>query len=192
MRPTKLRRRILKILIDALGYKGALIVFLRQVYSASPCRKDLQRWLLQNFPDVVDRSDTAPEIAFQRKIKPSHAVMDGLAGGLQRYVRLALGDVDILVWLASRLDVARRVCCVKRNFNALGTGFLVGPDVVLTNWHVVMDLVSTNLTGDLAFRFDFAAAPGGGTKNGDQVDVASKGIFAWSSAAASEMPMPLG
>ena len=107
--------------------------------------------------------------------------------GLQRYVRKSLGDVDMLVWIARGLKEAGRVCRVEKDRNALGTGFLVGPDYVLTNWHVVRNMLPGNNTDDLACRFDFAADPGGGTSSGEEIDVARSGIIAFSPCSAAEL-----
>ncbi|MEG9525442.1 MAG: serine protease [Hyphomicrobiales bacterium] len=181
------RNKAIRILVDAMDDEGTLILFLRQVYRASPGRPELRSWLDAHFPGVDAPTEIAPAFDFQVRGRAAPSVQDR-SGGLQRFVRPRLENVDILSWFATGLDVARRVCRIELNRNGLGTGFLVGRDVVLTNWHVVRDLVPGNSTGDLACRFDFAVAPGGGTQDGADYDVAAKGILAWSPAAASEMP----
>jgi len=61
--------------------------------------------------------------------------------------------------MASR-EVA--VCQVLFRGDATGTGFLVGPDIVMSNWHVFESPASGALgpIGDYAVRFDYRAAEG--------------------------------
>jgi hypothetical protein len=59
-----------------------------------------------------------------------------------------------------------RVCQVRRNSDALGTGFLVGPDAVLTNWHV-MKGAARPLGGAAGYEFVFGFAR---TSAGDAID----------------------
>ena len=47
-----------------------------------------------------------------------------------------------------------QVCCIEVFGNARGTGFLVAPDAVMTNYHVVADL----LKGDPATKFQGVSA----------------------------------
>ncbi len=56
-----------------------------------------------------------------------------------------------------RLEVIeRQVCRVELGGRAMGTGFLVAPDVVLTNHHVVQEVLKGTVSPDfLVLRFDY-------------------------------------
>jgi V8-like Glu-specific endopeptidase len=56
--------------------------------------------------------------------------------------------------LLQDLPVAmRRTCCVRIDGKAEGTGFLVGPDAILTNWHVVRSVL--NAPSRISVAFDY-------------------------------------
>jgi len=76
-------------------------------------------------------------------------------GGFQKQVRAELPELDVLPWSARLLRLAHRVCRVELGGTPLGTGFLVGPDVVLTSYHVVRDAIVGRAGGAaLGFLFD--------------------------------------
>jgi hypothetical protein len=81
---------------------------------------------------------------------------------LQRILNQKKASQDIGVWRAKLFKAEVAVARVERNIDdmwkAVGTAFLVGPDLVMTNYHVVAGLVpgaSAPVTGELRFRFDF-------------------------------------
>jgi Trypsin-like peptidase domain len=51
-------------------------------------------------------------------------------------------------------QVERQVCGIELGGGAIGTGFLVGPDAVLTNWQVFNIAKRSGRTGQLACRFN--------------------------------------
>jgi hypothetical protein len=61
---------------------------------------------------------------------------------LQRIVRPDQPDADASVLLAAISATADAVCVIESGAHPQGTGFLVGPDLVLTNWHVAHPLMS--------------------------------------------------
>jgi hypothetical protein len=182
------KNRILRELVKALQQEGTLLLFLRVVYDRRPHNDNVRNFLRQNFPG----SETTPQhgavLSVQKGGQPvAEASKDAAAPGLQRYVRKSLGNVNMLVWIAQGFKEAGRVCRIERDRVALGTGFLVGPDLVLTNWHVVKHALPANNTDDLACRFDFAVDPAGGTRNGEEIDVEPSGIIAWSPCSSAEL-----
>jgi V8-like Glu-specific endopeptidase len=66
------------------------------------------------------------------------------------------GPDDIRPWLARLSARARMVCSIAASHHTLrGTGFLIGPDLVLTCFHVIRDAFkSPALAGDLEITFD--------------------------------------
>ncbi len=60
--------------------------------------------------------------------------------GLEALVRRDLPMFDARVWLERAAAVENRVCRI-RTANQVGSGFLVGPDAVMTNYHVVREYI---------------------------------------------------
>ena len=58
------------------------------------------------------------------------------ASGLEAAVT-KLKMVDMGLWREKMTAVESQVCRIEFNHNAMGTGFLIGPDLVLTNYHVM-------------------------------------------------------
>jgi hypothetical protein len=94
------------------------------------------------------------------------------------------------------LAVELGVCSVEIDGTPVATGFLVGPDVVLTAYHSVDNLVvgKTQPSG-IAFRFDYKELAGAGTSAGMRVGLRQKGhLVCWSpfsqSDIASDSSMP--
>lgn len=74
----------------------------------------------------------------------------------------ALGATLTLdAWTARRAQIERQVCLIGRRdpdgVKPLGTGFLVAPSIVMTNWHVLEFLLAGFLDDPsrITFRFDF-------------------------------------
>ncbi|ESX27617.1 MULTISPECIES: serine protease [unclassified Mesorhizobium] len=73
--------------------------------------------------------------------------------------------IDIATMVRGLLEATRRVCMVEIDGVGNGTGFLVGPQTVLTNWHVVHTLIDPatgqalpNSASRLACSFDLVGA----------------------------------
>jgi len=62
---------------------------------------------------------------------------------------------DAKKWLAQGNEVSDRVCAIRVNDIPRGTGFLVAPDLVMTAYHVVKDIVQKKVPiAQLRFIFD--------------------------------------
>ncbi len=71
------------------------------------------------------------------------------------------GFSDIAQWRARLGQAELAVCRIEAPaWRALGTGFLVGPDLVVTNRHVV-DALASDPAPPLVARFDFKVSPDG-------------------------------
>ena len=73
---------------------------------------------------------------------------------LQRIVREGQPDDDAAHLLDAIARTSAAVCVIDWQDQPQGTGFLVGPDLVLTNWHVTRPLEG-KATGELSVRFGF-------------------------------------
>jgi hypothetical protein len=99
-----------------------------------------------------------------RDVLPYGRVLDDVPGPtLERLVNTALGFENPAVWAARLLEHAARVCrvdVVSAQHTETGTGFLVGPDLVLTCHHVLADVLDRGTPpSGVSFRFDFRVTP---------------------------------
>jgi V8-like Glu-specific endopeptidase len=75
---------------------------------------------------------------------------------LERIVSKARGMLDPTVWRARLEEAEYRVCRIEKSLaSPLGTGFLVAPDVILTNSHVI----ASEPLDTLQVRFDHKLLP---------------------------------
>lgn len=72
------------------------------------------------------------------------AVIDGhvaTAPVLEKLVNDNVVLLDVEKWRVEQARAEWRVCRIDRSKEGIGTGFLVGPDLVLTNYHVLQELL---------------------------------------------------
>jgi hypothetical protein len=85
-----------------------------------------------------------------------------VGGSLQRTVREKAGFADLGPWLQKFMARKRQVCRIEDGAQPLGTGFLVGSDLVLTNYHVVDRYIDKGQpSAGLGCRFDYAVETSG-------------------------------
>lgn len=84
---------------------------------------------------------------------------------LERIISQTVPFVDVSTWRAQLGNLEGQVCMVEIETAAgtiLGTGFLLAPDLCLTNYHVVRSLIDrTSDPARARVRFDFRRAPDG-------------------------------
>lgn len=147
-------RRVVQDLVTLLDQNGDIDSFLLIALSEKPRNPKLQavaasRGVLRpgaadTVPDVIATPASAPAVPSA----PTDKALEKLVARRSR--RIDFGQFQI------RLDDIGRRTCLIRTANSLGTGFLVGPDLVLTNFHVVEDLLTGVQTYDqLVCEFDF-------------------------------------
>lgn len=167
----------------------------------------------QAFGQVVagySRRDREQElIAKAVEFRPRNAALLRIAGGMraaaapgrndtEQLIRATNSFLDIGTWLerAGRLQVC--VCRIElatSQGTCFGTGFLVAPDLVMTNFHVVESLVATArasvdycgpraLPTDLTCRFDFKVLANGHTATGTTFTLAED----WCLASSPNAP----
>lgn len=121
-------------------------------------------------------------VAWAQKARPGNvriknlvsdlSMLDGVEGdprlvdrSLERTVKARSDTMEFDDWLLGFTRVRRAVCRIEDPRDArkaLGTGFLVGPDLLLTNYHVMESYVGRDGAAPkldvstLAFRFDYA------------------------------------
>lgn len=99
---------------------------------------------------------------------------------LERVIIETNSFLDVEKWHSKLGRLLNRVCRVEIRLGngdfACGTGFLLGPDVVITNYHVIEPVIEHSergvarpsvkaLPGDVVFRFDYRRLKNGKTLN---------------------------
>ncbi len=90
--------------------------------------------------------------------------------GLERIVRQTNSMLDVGVWVRRLAELQNQVCRIEVPAAGggwqYGSGFLVGPDVVLTNHHVLEPVIEGSSSPDgVVLRFDYALLDDGHTPN---------------------------
>jgi len=150
---------------------------------------DAEGWVLRL---IAAACDARPGNAVLREL----AVETGMAGvpgdidvalagtHLERTILEAIPFMDASAWHARLGELLAQVCRVEVPAgvrSTAGTGFLVGPDLVLTNYHVI-EVLHKNMGNprDTVLRFDYQRLPDGTTVNrGTEFRLASKWLDAW-------------
>jgi Trypsin-like peptidase domain/Effector-associated domain 1 len=92
--------------------------------------------------------------------------------GLQALVRSRLPSVDFLKWHDRLAQVEARVCRVTIEGHSAGTGFLIGPQAVLTNYHVLKTVIEkTTPDAKVQCVFDYKLLATG-ARSGTVIDLA--------------------
>jgi V8-like Glu-specific endopeptidase len=176
--PGKPLRPTISDLLIALEDIGSTSKFLSYVYANRPGRPDVRTEIAEAFPDAVAVPDQKSALSVQTAGAPqADAPTNAHAPGLQRNVRPYLAKLDIRVWQSRLSEIERRVCRVELEGNAIGTGFLVGPDTVLTNWHVFEAAKNQGKPDLLGCRFDYELLPDGKVQPGQLVMLQAGGLI---------------
>jgi hypothetical protein len=84
---------------------------------------------------------------------------------LERKIRDDLSFLDINVWRTRLGEIEAQVCRVETP-DSMGTGFLLGPDVVITNYHVMKNVIKhPTQAAKVVLRFDYKKLADGTTLN---------------------------
>ena len=103
---------------------------------------------------------------------------------LERTVLEAIPFMDANAWHARLGELLAQVCRIEVHagvHSAAGTGFLVGPDLVLTNYHVI-EVLRKNMGNprDTVLRFDYRRLADGTTmERGTEFRLAGDWLVAW-------------
>lgn len=163
-------RPLLRKLLEKLEKGPVTDRFLRVVYREKPLQTELLELIAQFYPTIPAAAQRVPvQVGFQEGGAVTTPASDGPA--LERLVRPALASPDTQVWLDQFETVKRRVCRIEVNQAGIGTGFLVGPGAVLTNWHVAQEARKNGLLNQLACRFDYRKLTAGGVDPGTLIAV---------------------
>ncbi|WP_185970192.1 MULTISPECIES: serine protease [unclassified Mesorhizobium] len=187
-----LKKTIRELLIQ-LDKDGSLARFLADILQRKPDRKDLVAIFAGLVPAAVKLDPGAgPALSLQRAgVDDESATAIAAAPGLQRNVRPHLNMIEVREWLDGLTNAERRVCRIEIGKNGAGTGFLVGPSTVMTNWHVVRKVLDPKSWQKISCRFDFLVLPDGSVQEGVRIVLGDKGVMAFSPASDAELtPSP--
>lgn len=155
-----LEYRLSKNLDDIVGDRGMKEVIFELLVEArsSGWLDDLIVSARAARPDNIALHDVAAEL----KLAPR--ALDG--AGLERIVRKGQSFLDPAQFRA-RLAAAEAAVCMIETPAACGTGFLIGPDLVLTNYHVLSDVLTGAIEpASVRVRFDFRRWQAPGRRDG--------------------------
>jgi Trypsin-like peptidase domain/Effector-associated domain 1 len=129
--------------------RGLVVNLARAVYLERPRNENIQR--------IYEKFGMAPAVSVQAAgAAVAGAPARATATALEATVRPKLNQVDLGKWREKLAQVEGQVCRIEFNGNAKGTGFLVGPDLVLTNYHVLERPIKGQLPpAQVACRFDY-------------------------------------
>ena len=180
------RHATMEQMLRILVQRGKLAAFLARALQERPGRPDF-RALVENLcSDALRRAEPIPARAVQEKDQP---VADHPAASsevaFERLVRERVPQLDIEVWLARLGALHRQVCRIEVDGKPAGTGFLIGPDVVLTSFHVVSEVLDRK-SPRIVCRFDYMVGPDNIMRPGTPVNLAPEGILASSPYSPSE------
>ncbi|MEA2840732.1 MAG: hypothetical protein QOF41_2062 [Methylobacteriaceae bacterium] len=147
---------MIRALLVELENLGTTPDFLAYVYVNRPGRADVREAITTYYPEAVAVRNKQIALSAQTAGAPQAKAPDNAVNpGLQRNVRPYLAKLDVRVWQEKLLRIERQVCRIEMDGIALGTGFLVGPDTILTNWHVFELAKSAGKVDRLGCRFDY-------------------------------------
>jgi hypothetical protein len=117
---------------------------------------------------VYDKYGLAPTVSVQQAGKPLEAVPNAVsAAGFERAIRDHLPLFDVVAFREGLAHVEGCVCRIEFGGSPLGTGFLVGPDLVMTNYHVMERVIDKgSLSNKLRCRFDYKTLSDGSRHSG--------------------------
>jgi trypsin-like peptidase/effector-associated domain 1 (EAD1)-containing protein len=132
----------------------------RAAYLERPDRPQVRR--------IYEKFGLAPEVSLQDAgTAVAGAPTRATGSRFEAIVRPRLRAVDMAVWNKNMAQVEGRVCRIESNGHPMGTGFLVAPDLVLTNYHVLEKQIEGKLpSAQVACRFDYKVLADGSRSEG--------------------------
>jgi endonuclease G len=87
---------------------------------------------------------------------------------------IADNDLLSITFLKKGLEVSKSVCCININGKHVGTGFLVGERLLLTNAHVIPDIETAR---DGTAEFNFEEGTDGGNEHAEEFKLCPDELF---------------
>jgi V8-like Glu-specific endopeptidase len=157
------------------------------------------------------RNETDALVAAALKMSPKNELLRAAverhrlnsATRFESIVQETVAFLDVVQWRTDMQARESAVCRIEENLTGLsgqdeplGTGFLIGEDVVITNHHVVRAYINRNLFPEhLTFRFDYKGATAAADPAGIAVGTSEQWLVAESESldyAMIRLAEPLG
>ena len=141
-------RRVFK-LIEWADMRGLEVDLVRVLARARP-RKGSMQQIYKKYGMAI------PVLVQEAGAAVPASPTDAADGGLEGLVRPHLSFADFGVWRERMTRVEGQVCRITLGGAARGTGFLVGPDAILTNYHVLEPVLEEPRTATgVTCQFDY-------------------------------------
>jgi hypothetical protein len=123
--------------------------------------------------EAIEKYRLGPTVMVQTGGTPKGTTsVSATQDGLEKAVKPYLPYIDVSTWREQLLKLEGCVCRVEVRNRAIGTGFLVGPEVVLTNYHVLREVIETpTSSATVKLRFDYRVLPNGTRSDGTLVSL---------------------
>ncbi len=155
-------------LLSQAEREGWTTDLVREGYLYNPRNFDLLK--------VYEKYHLAPAVSVQsgddQEVREAqlHQVQPMAGDGFEKTIKARLPGFDFAVWREKMAMIEGRVCKVEIDGNAAGTGFLVGPDAVMTNYHVLKEVLKGGTpAGKVTCRFDYKVLSDGSRQEGVSV-----------------------
>ncbi len=156
-------------LIGAAEREGWDIDLIREAYRFNDRNPDLMRVYQKYGLGVEIELQKSAPVELQKTGAKLLAAVASTDDKFEVAAKKNLAFIDIAVFRERLLEVEGRVCRIELNNGtaAMGTGFLVGPDAVLTNYHVMKPIIDNPaLAGAVKLRFDYKIYSNGTKSDG--------------------------
>jgi hypothetical protein len=166
------------------SYKNALLAILVEARGDG--------WLKELVQEARKDKPQSPKLlSLDRSFEMTDAeVPNAIGRTLEDIVRKEADYEDLIPWVQKLEGLARKICRIEYPINtAQGTGWLIGPDLLITNWHVVDRAFPGGdwIASEFVCRFDYAVTSLG-TQKGLEVRLSDK----WCVDASPPSPSELG
>lgn len=185
--PGKPLRPTIYDLLVTLEQQGTTAHFLAEVYRNRQWKPEVQALIAARLPEAAVLPERHLPLSLQQGgLAVPGASQDAFSPGLQRNVRPNLAKLDLRIWLERLMEIERRVCRIEISDRPAGTGFLVGPAAVLTNWHVVEKAHAEGRLDRVRCRFGYVRLSDGAREPGEAVALHPDRLLDFSPYGAGE------
>jgi Trypsin-like peptidase domain len=179
--PGPLNKQALDLVVYA-NHRNIVCDLIRAAFAERPLVPELQELdkLCNGGPAVAAQQAGVSVPDGGAAARPSMAALEGL-------VRPRLKIMDMERWRARESAVSAQVCRIDVGATPKGTGFLVGPDLVLTNYHVLTTVIAgQDAPGSVQCVFDFKRLSDGTVNQGRALKLAGDWLVDKAPPSAAE------
>ena len=126
------------------------------------------------------------EVTVEGARPPDSVAMAG-SGAFEAMISAGGSPLDIVTWTEAFDRIQHQVCRVEMDGRAVGTGFLVGPETVLTCYNVLASLIANSrVRSTVLIRFDHMLTTAGLAQPSLEVGLAYDWLVDWSPSTSDE------